>query len=114
MVSKMGSYISHLSKDKKFARIVSGQEVLRLTKRRDIYLYLCYSIVSQQLSTKVASIIRKRFLDLYTGKPSPQQILDTPFETLRSIGLSAAKANYVQNVARFAMEMEWNSGYWLK
>ena len=46
----------------------------------------------------------KRFLNLYTGKPSPEQILATPFETLRSIGLSGAKANYVQNVARFAME----------
>ena len=104
MVSNTGSYKSHLSKDKKFARIVSSHEVLKLTKRRDIYLYLCYSIVSQQLSTKVASIIRKRFLDLYTGKPSPQQIIATPFETLRSIGLSAAKANYVHNVARFAIE----------
>ena len=104
MVAISGSYVSHLSKDKKFARIVSGREVLKLTKRRDIYLYLCYSIVSQQLSTKVASIIRKRFLELYTGKPSPKQILETPFETLRSIGLSAAKANYVQNVARFAIE----------
>ncbi|HEY4965906.1 MAG TPA: DNA-3-methyladenine glycosylase 2 family protein [Puia sp.] len=99
-----GSYITHLSKDKHFARIVTRQETLKLTKRRDIYLYLCFSIVSQQLSTKVASIIKKRFLDLYTGKPSPEQILATPLETLRAIGLSAAKANYVQNVARFAME----------
>jgi DNA-3-methyladenine glycosylase II len=104
MSSNSASYISHLSRDKKFARIVSGQEVLRLTKRRNIYLYLVYSIVSQQLSTKVASIIRKRFLNLYTGKPSPEQILATSFETLRSVGLSAAKANYVQNVARFAIE----------
>jgi DNA-3-methyladenine glycosylase II len=104
MNSNSASYISHLSRDKKFARIVSGQEVLRLTKRRDIYLYLVYSIVSQQLSTKVASIIRKRFLNLYSGKPSPEQILATSFETLRSVGLSAAKANYVQNVARFAIE----------
>jgi DNA-3-methyladenine glycosylase II len=104
MGSDADSYIVHLSKDKKFARIVTGQEVLKLTKRRDIYLYLCYSIVSQQLSTKVASIIRKRFLSLYTGKPNPEQILATPIETLRSIGLSGAKANYVQNVARYAVE----------
>jgi DNA-3-methyladenine glycosylase II len=104
MGAEKGSYITHLSKDKRFARIVAGQEALKLTKRRDAYLYLCYSIVSQQLSTKVATIIRKRFLDLYTGKPSPEQILATPFETLRSIGLSAAKANYVQNVARFTIE----------
>jgi len=104
MGSNVDSYIEHLSRDKKFARIVTGQDVLKLTKRRDIYLYLCFSILSQQLSTKVASIIRQRFLDLYTGKPSPEQIIATSLETLRSIGLSQAKANYVQNVARFAME----------
>jgi DNA-3-methyladenine glycosylase II len=104
MGSHADSYILHLSKDKKFAKIVEGQQGLTLTKHRDIYLYLCYSIVSQQLSTKVALIIRKRFLDLYDGTPSPEQILNTPFETLRSIGLSGAKANYVQNVARFAIE----------
>ena len=104
MSSKSASYISHLSKDKKFAKIVSGKEFLKLTKRRDVYLYLCYSIVSQQLSTKVASIIKKRFLNLYAGKPSPEEILATPFETLRSIGLSNAKTNYVLNVARFAIE----------
>jgi DNA-3-methyladenine glycosylase II len=98
------TYFVHLSRDKKMARILAGQEVLTLSRRRDIYLYLCFSIVSQQLSTKVASVIRKRFLALYPGKPSPEQILATPHETLRSIGLSGAKANYVLNVARFAIE----------
>jgi len=104
MNSKPESYIDHLVKDRKFARIMAGQEILTLNNRRDVHLYLCFSIVGQQLSTKVASIIRKRFLDLYPGKPSPEQILSTPHEILRSIGLSRAKANYVQNVARFALE----------
>lgn len=60
--------------------------------------------MSQQLSTKVANVIRQRFLGLYDGEPSPQQILDTPFEKLRGIGLSNAKVSYVQNVARFELE----------
>ena len=60
--------------------------------------------MSQQLSTKVASVIRQRFIDLYDGEPSPQQIVDTPFEKLRALGLSNAKVNYVQNVARFEIE----------
>jgi len=104
MPKKPDSYITHLSKDKKMARILAGHEVQRLSRRRDVYLYLCFSIVSQQLSTKVATVIRNRFLDLYPAKPSPEQILATPHETLRSIGLSKAKANYVQNVARFTLE----------
>ena len=104
MASNPTSYIIHLSKDKKFSRLLTGKDTLVLTKRRDIHLHLCNSILSQQLSTKVATVIRKRFLNLYTGKPSPEQILATPYETLRSIGLSGAKANYVHNVARFAVE----------
>src|SRR3977135_1946465 len=97
-------YFLHLSRDKKFAKILTGKESFSLSKRRDVYLYLCFSILSQQLSTKVADVIRKRFLNLYPAKPSPAQILETSHETLRSIGLSGAKANYVHNVARFSME----------
>jgi len=63
------------------------------------------SIMSQQLSTKVAAVIFKRFLTLYKGKePKPQQVLDTPAETLRAIGLSNAKVSYVHNVAAFCIE----------
>lgn len=98
-------YINHLSKDKKMQKVLVGAEPLLLTKRKDIYLYLCASIMSQQLSTKVAEVIYNRFLSLYgKKKPTAQQILDTPFETLRSIGLSNAKANYVQNVCRFFID----------
>src|ERR1700682_586010 len=97
-------YILHLSTDKKFAKILAGKESFSLSKRRDIYLYLCFSILGQQLSTKVADVIRKRFLNLFPANPSPEQILATTHETLRSIGLSGAKANYIHNVARFTIE----------
>jgi DNA-3-methyladenine glycosylase II len=61
--------------------------------------------MSQQLSIKVADVIYKRYLNLYSGKePAAQQILDTPFEKLRGIGMSNAKVSYVQNVARFEIE----------
>ena len=104
-------YILHLSKDKKLKKLIELHPPMKLTKRKKIYIHLCGSIMSQQLSTKVADIIHKRFLNLYGGDPTPQQILDTPFETLRGIGLSNAKTNYVQNVARFAIEkgMEYNN-----
>ena len=98
-------YTSHLSKDKKFKKLIDGQKSSKLKKRKNIHIHLCGSIMSQQLSTRVADVIHKRFLKLYeTNTPTPEQILATPFETLRSIGLSNAKTNYVQNVARFAIE----------
>ncbi|MBK7434855.1 MAG: DNA-3-methyladenine glycosylase 2 family protein [Chitinophagaceae bacterium] len=97
--------VNHLSKDKKLKKIIEQQEPFVLVRRKNIHLHLCNSILSQQLSTKVAQVFHKRFLDLYGGKnPTPQQIADTPFETLRGIGLSNAKANYVLNVARFFID----------
>jgi hypothetical protein len=35
---------------------VNGHEVVKLRKRTNIYIYLCASIMSQQLSTKVARL----------------------------------------------------------
>lgn len=76
-----------------------------LSKRNKVYLRLCSSILSQQLSTKVAQVLYQRFLDLYSGKePSPEEILATPATVFRSIGFSNAKASYVHNVCTFFIE----------
>ena len=97
-------YIIHLQKDKKMGKILREPLPL-LTLHKNISLRLMASIMSQQLNTKVAKIIYHRFLEIYEGKePKPQQVLDTPFDVLRSIGLSNAKVNYVQNVAQFCIE----------
>ena len=98
-------HLEHLSKDKRLKKLLEIVEPYALQRRKNVCLRLCASIMSQQLSTKVADVIYKRFLALYEGKePTPQQILDTPATTLRAIGLSNAKVNYVHNVARFAVE----------
>ena len=97
-------YIPHLSRDKKLGKIIISP-LDELPVRKNIAVKLIGSIMSQQLSVKVADVIYKRFLQLYGGKePRPQQILDTAPETLRGIGLSNAKVSYVQNVARFVQE----------
>jgi DNA-3-methyladenine glycosylase II len=97
-------YVAELSKDKKLKKLIEEHGVFKLQKKKNLCLYLCYSIVSQQLSTKVATVIKNRFIDLYGGEPTPQQIVDTPFAKLRGVGMSNAKVSYVQNVARFEME----------
>ncbi|HEY4286899.1 MAG TPA: hypothetical protein VGN00_07350 [Puia sp.] len=98
-------YLLHLAKDKKLRKLIAGVEPLSVRRSKDILFYLIASIMSQQLSAKVADTIRNRFLALYDGRiPSPDEVLATAPETLRSIGLSNAKVSYVQNVARFALE----------
>lgn len=97
-------YVAHLRKDEKLAAIIN-EPYHELVLRENIAIHLMASIMSQQLNVKVADIIYARFLALYGGnEPTPQQVLDTPLETLRSIGLSNAKANYVHNVAKFCIE----------
>lgn len=68
----------------------------------DLYYDLLDSIVSQQLSVKVATVIFNRFLKLFDGEyPHAKQLLQLDVETMRSVGLSYQKANYMQNVATF-------------
>jgi DNA-3-methyladenine glycosylase II len=98
-------YINHLSKDKKLAKLLTDHEPFKLKFHKNICLRLCASIMSQQLSTKVAKVIYNRFLELYGGEePTPEQIVATPFDKLRAIGLSNAKTQYVLNVAQFAID----------
>lgn len=93
-----------MSKDKKLQPLIGGYQVQPLEKRNNIYLKLCSSILSQQLSTQVARILYERFLGLYNKEPSAAQILETPVTTFREIGFSNAKAGYIHNVCRFFTE----------
>lgn len=71
----------------------------------DYYRTLVSSIIGQQLSVKAAASIRKRFVDLFDGKfPTPQQIITTDADALRSVGLSRPKVAYVQDLARHVID----------
>jgi DNA-3-methyladenine glycosylase II len=97
-------YKNHLAKDKKLATIINENHH-QLAIQKNIPLRLMRSILGQQLSTKVAQVIYDRFIALYNNKePKPQQVIDTPNEVLRAIGLSNAKVQYVKNVAIFCIE----------
>jgi DNA-3-methyladenine glycosylase II len=94
-------YKQHLKKDKKLAPILAEADHV-IKKRKNTLVRLMASIISQQLSTKVAAIIFGRFLALFEGKePSCNQVLACSNESLRSIGLSQSKVHYIQNVAEF-------------
>ena len=98
-------YINHLKQDKKLAAFITGTVHERIKPHSNIPLQLIRSIMSQQLNTKVAQVIYNRFLAIYNNKtPKPQQILDTPNETLRATGLSNAKVSYIKNIAAFCIE----------
>lgn len=97
-------HLLHLEKDKKFAPLLAEANHT-IKKRKNTPVRLMASIISQQLSTKVAAIIFSRFLALFDGmEPSCEQVLKCTNDQLRSIGLSQSKVNYIQNVAQFFLE----------
>lgn len=62
---------------------------------------LTRAIASQQLSTRAAATIHRRFLALYpAGPPSAAQLLATEDEQLRSVGLSRPKIRYLKDLAQ--------------
>lgn len=97
-------YIAHLEKDRKLSKILV-EALPELTLHKNIPIRLMASIMSQQLSTHVARVIFRRFLELYDGKePTVSKVLATDPLLLRGIGLSNNKVNYILNVASFCIE----------
>jgi len=97
-------YVAHLEKDRKLAKIVV-EALPELSLHKNIPIRLMASIMSQQLNTKVAKVIFRRFLELYGGKePTPAKVLATDPTVLRAIGLSNNKVSYLLNVASFCIE----------
>jgi DNA-3-methyladenine glycosylase II len=98
-------YVPHLSRDKKMKSLIAAHGPVKLSRHKNVCHLLCASIMSQQLAVPVARTIKRRFLDLFGGQvPGPGEILAVQHERLRAIGLSNAKASYIHNVARFALE----------
>lgn len=73
-----------------------------LRRTRDSFASLGRTIIYQQLSGKAAGTIYQRFLGLYPVRrfPRPAALLATPLETLRSAGVSQAKALSLHDLAR--------------
>jgi DNA-3-methyladenine glycosylase II len=105
--------IEHLRQDARIGPLISQIEMPDFTPSGRIYFDLLESIISQQLSIKVADVIFHRFLALFPDNyPNPAQVVDLSVEKLRSVGLSNQKAGYLQNVARFAIENDLESIEW--
>ena len=92
-----------LGKDPILAAIIAQGQPLTSSKSEDLYFKLLSAIVSQQLSTKAAATIFKRFSEFFPDNyPHPELVLAATDEMLRSVGLSFQKIGYVRNVAAFA------------
>src|SRR5262245_33769693 len=67
--------------------------------RRQHFAELARMICYQQLAGRAAAAIHGRFEALFDGPPTPEAVLALPFETLRGVGLSNAKATSIRDLA---------------
>lgn len=105
--SNINSALKHLSKhDKVLSRIIKKNAFCNLQPHNKYFNSLLRSIVGQQLSVASAAAINKRFMNHFSNKPKPEDILATEDLTLRSLGLSNAKVKYVKDLAEKVLARE--------
>lgn len=97
------SAIKHFEYDTNLSKLLSDySKTKRVINKSAPNMYareLFASIVSQQLSTKVADIIWGRFAELVKTPENPSEVKKFSVEQLRSVGLSNSKANYILAIA---------------
>jgi DNA-3-methyladenine glycosylase II len=96
----------YLSKsDPALAKIIKSAGLADISPHSNYYWSLVDSIISQQLSVKVARTIELRFQDLFQDAlPPPEAILEKSIEELRAVGLSNSKANYIKDLAQHIVD----------
>lgn len=98
--------ISYLrEKDPTLASIIDQIALPIWSPRENYYRSLVSSIISQQLSTRVAEVIFARFEALFTDKQiTPVETLELEDLAIRGTGISNSKVQYIKNIARYAID----------
>jgi DNA-3-methyladenine glycosylase II len=97
----MKQAISHLKQaDPVMAEIIGRVGEYRIQFRPPEFATLVRSIVYQQLSGRVASVIFGRLETALKGEITPGGILKLRPERMRKLGLSAQKTAYIRDLAR--------------
>lgn len=89
-------------RDKKLRTIIDrvGHCKIKPLPPRHYFTALCQAIVSQQLSSKAAETIFRRFKELFDRKiPTATAVLKLTDEQLRGVGISPQKMRYIRDLA---------------
>ena len=101
------------AKDKKLSKIIESYPYDFLFSKSDPFFTLARSIVGQQISVKAAQSVWDR-LEIKIKKINPKVIVKTHSNTLKSIGLSRQKVNYLKNLADAFIEKKIKINLWNK
>lgn len=87
--------------DSRLRPLIDTHGLPTIRPHTDYFQALAGSIIPQQLSTKAAASITRRFIDNFDGTfPTPAAVLATSDEALRGTGLSRSKITYIKNLSR--------------
>lgn len=98
--------LHHLKKDPVMKTLIECIGPLEFhVHQQDLFAEIVDSIISQQLSGKVAKVIYSRFENLFTDKNiTPIKLLAIEDEKLRAVGMSWAKVKYIKDLAQKALD----------
>jgi DNA-3-methyladenine glycosylase II len=104
-----GAARRHLMKtDPKLSMVIKrvGACELHAYAPRDPFDALCMSIASQQLSTKAADTIYRRFCDLFppNRKPTPKRVMALTDDQIRAVGFSRPKVGFIKDLAAHVLD----------
>ena len=97
--------------DPVMSAVVDTYEDPPLRSKRDVFQTLVHAIVGQQISAKAADAVWRRFV-AEVGEVKPACIVDKSVDSLRAVGLSGRKVEYIQGLARDAqwvLTADWDA-----
>ena len=103
--------------DRVMGRLIAKYPDVHMTRRGDAFTTLARAIVGQQISVKAAQTIWHRLVAATQGGGEPV-LLDAPRvsrtrrSTLRRVGLSERKADYIRDLARHFVTGELDPAQW--
>jgi DNA-3-methyladenine glycosylase II len=90
-----------LCRDSVLKKVIENHDILNLESSGNVFNELVKNIIYQQISFKGANTIYGRLIDLLGHEEyKPRDILDIDFETLRSVGLTRPKTQYIINICQ--------------
>jgi DNA-3-methyladenine glycosylase II len=90
-----------LRRDPVIAALIKRHGPCGLANRQheDAFTALTHAIISQQLSTKAAATIARRFDALFDGRPTAVAVARLTDDQLRAVGLSSQKIRYMRDLS---------------
>jgi len=100
IILKAENYLK--KQDKAMRSLIKKYRNCELNPHKDYFTALCSSVMSQQLSTKSAASIKRKFYTNFSDSlPVPHLLLSLEDEHFRDSGVSSQKMGYLREIATY-------------